>query len=128
MARRQRGTFRSSSQAATCLSVYHTRWRRHTVPLIAERQAGKLCIPIFTVFGLTRLGIKPKYTVPAKDALSTRPLIGLIEEVWILRIIPRFFRPFAVILRLLAKTFIPFDSAFSKPNMAALHLGIGQIS
>ena len=36
------GTFRSSSQAATCASVYHTRWRLHTVPLIAERQAGKL--------------------------------------------------------------------------------------
>ena len=36
------GTFRSSSQAATCPPVYHT-WRRlHTVPLIAERQAGKL--------------------------------------------------------------------------------------
>ena len=68
------------------------------------------------------------YTVPAEDALSTRPLIGLIEEVWILRIISRFFRPFAVKLRLLAKTFIPFDSAFFKPNVAALHLGIGQIS
>ena len=36
------GTFRSSSQAATCPPVYHTRWRLHTVPLIAERQAGKL--------------------------------------------------------------------------------------
>ena len=36
------GTFRSSSQAATCPSVYHTRWRLHTAPLIAERQAGKL--------------------------------------------------------------------------------------
>ena len=35
-------TFRSSSQAATCPSVYHTRWRLHTVSLIAERQAGKL--------------------------------------------------------------------------------------
>ena len=35
-------TSRSSSQAATCPSVYHTRWRLHTVPLIAERQAGKL--------------------------------------------------------------------------------------
>ena len=35
-------TFRSSSQAATCPPVYHTRRRLHTVPLIAERQAGKL--------------------------------------------------------------------------------------
>ena len=33
------GTFRSSSQAATCPSVYHTRRRLHTVPLLAERQA-----------------------------------------------------------------------------------------
>ena len=36
------GTFRSSSQAATCPPVYHTRWRLHTVPFNAERQAGKL--------------------------------------------------------------------------------------
>ena len=36
------GTIRSSSQAATCPPVYHTRRRLHTVPLIAERQAGKL--------------------------------------------------------------------------------------
>ena len=36
------GTFRSSSQAATCPPVYHTRRRTHTVSLIAERQAGKL--------------------------------------------------------------------------------------
>ena len=36
------GTFRSSSQAATCPSVCHTRRRLHTAPLIAERQAGKL--------------------------------------------------------------------------------------
>ena len=35
-------TFRSSSQAATCPPVYHTRWRLHTVPLIADRQAEKL--------------------------------------------------------------------------------------
>ena len=39
------GTFRSSSQAATCPPVYHTRRRLHTVPLIAERQARKLWIP-----------------------------------------------------------------------------------
>ena len=36
------GTFRSSSQATTCPSVYHTGRRLHAVPLIAERQAGKL--------------------------------------------------------------------------------------
>ena len=36
------GTFRSSSQAATCPPVYHT-WRRlNTIVFNAERQAGKL--------------------------------------------------------------------------------------
>ena len=70
------GTFQSSSQAATCPPVYHTRWRLHTVALIAERQAGKLWIPIFIVFGLTRLGIESKSAVSVADALSTWPLIG----------------------------------------------------
>ena len=36
------GTFRFSSQAATCPPVYHTQQRLHTLPLIAERQARKL--------------------------------------------------------------------------------------
>ena len=71
------GTFRSSSQAATCPLVYHTRWRLHTVPLIAERQARKLLIPLCTVFGLTRPGIETESTALVADALSTRPLIGL---------------------------------------------------
>ena len=31
--------------------------------LIAERQAGKLEIPIFIVFGLTQPGIEPKFTI-----------------------------------------------------------------
>ena len=35
-------TFRSSIQAASCPPVCHTPRRLHTVPLIAERQAGKL--------------------------------------------------------------------------------------
>ena len=70
------GTFRSSSQAATCPSVYHTRWRLHTVPSSAERQAGKLWIPIFIVFGLTRPRIELVSTASVADALSTRPLIG----------------------------------------------------
>ena len=69
-------TFRSSSQAATCSPVYHKRRRLHTVPLIAERQAGKLWIPIFIVFGMTRLGNETESTVSVADALSTRPLIG----------------------------------------------------
>ena len=46
------------------------------LPLTAERQAGKLRIPIFIVFGLTRLGIEPESTVSVADALPTRPLIG----------------------------------------------------
>ena len=32
--------------------VYPTRWRLHIIPLIAERRAGKLRIPMFIVFGL----------------------------------------------------------------------------
>ena len=49
--------------------VYHTRRRLHTVPLIAERQAGKLWIPIFAVFGMTRPGIEPKSTASVADAM-----------------------------------------------------------
>ena len=44
--------------------------------VITERQAGKLWIPIFIVFGLTRPGIEPKSIVSEADALSTRPLTG----------------------------------------------------
>ena len=55
---------------------YHT-WRRfHTVPLIAERQAGKLWIPRLIVFGLTRPGIELESTALVAYALSTPPLIG----------------------------------------------------
>ena len=50
--------------------VYHTRWRLHTVPLIAERQAGKLWIPIFIVFGLTQPGIEPESNASVANALS----------------------------------------------------------
>ena len=74
--RQQTGSFGSLSQAATCPSVYHTQWRLHTVPLIAERQAEKLWIPIFIVFGLTWPGIEPESTASVADALSSRPLIG----------------------------------------------------
>ena len=42
LGRDSEGTFRSSCQDATCPPVYHTWWRLHTVPLFAERQAGKL--------------------------------------------------------------------------------------
>ena len=76
------GTFRSSSQAATCLPVYYTRWWLHTVPLIAERQAGKPWTPIFIVFSWTRPGIEPESTAAVADTLSTRPLIGSTLFHW----------------------------------------------
>ena len=34
----------------------------------------------FIVFGLTRQGIEPESTASVADAISTRPLIGLVEE------------------------------------------------
>ena len=48
----------------------------HTIclTLIAERQAGKLQVPIFVVFGLTRPGIKPESTGSVADELPARPL------------------------------------------------------
>ena len=48
----------------------------HTVPLIAERQTGKLEIPIFIVFGFTRPGIEFDSTASVADAPSTRPLMS----------------------------------------------------
>ena len=69
-------TFRFSSQTATCPPVYDTRWRLHTVPLIAERQASKLRIPILIVLGLARPRIELASTALVVDALSTRPLIS----------------------------------------------------
>ena len=35
---RQQRDLSSSSQAATCPPIYHTRWKFHTVPFKAERQ------------------------------------------------------------------------------------------
>ena len=69
-------TFRSLNQAASCPSVYRTRQRHHTVFFNAEHQAGKLRIPNFLIFGLTRQGIEPKPAVSVADALSTQPLMG----------------------------------------------------
>ena len=37
-------------------------------------------MPIFIVFGLTRLGIEPESTASVADALSTRPLISFYEQ------------------------------------------------
>ena len=61
---------------SSCSSVNRTRRRLHPAPLIAERQAGKLWIPIFIIFGLTLPGIEPQSTASVADALSTRPLIS----------------------------------------------------
>ena len=61
------------------LPVYHARSRLHTVCLIAEREAEKLLIPLFVVFGLTRPGIESGSTVSVADALSTRPLISMSD-------------------------------------------------
>ena len=55
--------------------VYHTRWRLHTLPLITERQTGKLSIPLFVVFGLTRPKIETESSVSGAYDLSIRPLI-----------------------------------------------------
>ena len=64
--------------------VYHTQWKLHTVPFIAERQAGKLWISVFIVFGLTRPKIKSRSTASAADALSTRPLdLTLLWEYYL---------------------------------------------
>ena len=54
----------------------HTRRRLHTFPLIAERKAEKLWIPIFIVFGSNRPRIEPESTASVADALSIWPLIG----------------------------------------------------
>ena len=89
LARRQRKNLsgQETVKEPLCLCVklppvsnaYHTRQRLHTVPLIAERQAGKLWIPIFIVFGLTRPGIELESTASVADTLSTRPLIGSVS-------------------------------------------------
>ena len=63
------GSFRSSSQAFICPPVYHTRWRLRTVSFFAERQARKLWIPIFIIFGLTRSGIEPESTISIADTI-----------------------------------------------------------
>ena len=74
--------FRSSSQAAVCPLVYHSSRRLYTVLLIAKRQAGKLWIPIFIVFGLIWSEIKPKFSVSVVDVLSTWPLISDLKSMF----------------------------------------------
>ena len=65
------GTFWSSSQAATCPSVHHARWRLHPVSLVTERQAGKLWITIFIVFGLIRPGIELVYRFSSRRSIHS---------------------------------------------------------
>ena len=48
--------------------VYQTPCRLHTVPLISERQAKKLEIPVFIVFGLTRPGIEFEFGFATEQA------------------------------------------------------------
>ena len=69
------GNFLSWSQDATYPPVYHTQWSLYTVPLIAERHAGKLPIPIILVFGLTPPRIESMSIVSVADAILTRPMI-----------------------------------------------------
>ena len=57
-------------------SVYHTRWRLHSVPFNAERQAGRLLIALYIAFGVIRPGIESRPIISVADALSTQPLIG----------------------------------------------------
>ena len=77
LTRRERRDLRASRQTATCQPVYHTRLSLHTIALIAERQARKLLIPIFIVFGLARQGTEPESTASVGNVLSTLPLIFL---------------------------------------------------
>ena len=73
--------FESSHQLSSS-PVHHSRWKLRTVPLITKRLAGKLWIPIFTIYDLIRPVFKTKSTVLVADALSKWPLIDCLE-FWI---------------------------------------------
>ena len=74
LARRQLGNLRVKLPPV----YHHTRWRLHTVLFNSWTSSRKLKIPIFMVFGLTRLEIEPEFTVLVayEYALFTRPLVG----------------------------------------------------
>ena len=55
-----------------------SRRKLHMSLFIAERQARKLRIPIFIVFGLIQSGIELRSIGSVADALTIRPLIGFI--------------------------------------------------
>ena len=61
--------FESSCHLPSCLS--QTVEASHC-PFNAERQAGKMGMPIFIVLGLTRSGIKPERTFSLKRSLLRR--------------------------------------------------------
>ena len=67
------GTFRSSSQAATCL--LHTAKVSHCLFLLLTVKQGSFEYQFF-VFSLTRPGIELESTISAADTLSTQPLIN----------------------------------------------------
>ena len=48
---------------------------------IGKRQARKLQISIFLIFGSALLGIEPKSAVSVADALSTQPLISIVANI-----------------------------------------------
>ena len=50
----------------------------HSPILLLERQAGKLWIPIFIVFGLIRPGIKSEATVSVADILCE---VGVLPTI-----------------------------------------------
>ena len=65
-----------SSQVATSLLVYHKRWKLHFVFFNAERQTGKLQMPIFITFDLVGSRIESRSIVSVAGVRATRPLIG----------------------------------------------------
>ena len=62
---------RSIAQVPTCLQ-YTVAEASHRLFLLVKRQAGKLCLSIFMVFGLIRPGIAHESTVSEANGLSTQ--------------------------------------------------------
>ena len=66
---------RSIAQVPTSL-LYTVAEASHRLFLLLKRQAGKLCLPIFMVFGLIRPGIEHESTVSEANGLSTQSQTG----------------------------------------------------
>ena len=77
-----KGPFRSSSLKLPPAHLSTTHGGGFTLPLDAERQAGKLWRPIFKLYGLTRPEIESEATASVAYALSTRPLIVMSNASW----------------------------------------------